>query len=584
MENNSQSTSMLQYIYSPRCMRGSGLVIGILALLFSVILLSISLSNSLDHSAGNDNNENTSYENNKLPLWVLDNIKSNRIRENTIKLSSDVFQGREPGTLGEQMAVDFVQTVFQTIGLEPHGDNDSYIQKVPIYSFKLENPQLKIDSTDYTFLVNYTLSTELRQESVSLDSIPMVFVGYGIVAPEHDWNDYKNVDVKDKIAVAFSDNPSTFSNNYGRATVKYEFARQHGCAGLLFIYSNTTTLKVVPWDPLVQQYAIQQIVLSETVYKNPLQVKGWLSYPNSVQLAADAGATLAQWEIAANSKSFQPIQLKNKYSVTFNINGTVKDSQTVIGGFVGTKNPSEVVVMMAHHDHLGTLNVGGKTQIFHGAVDNAAGVSILMEVATALGLYQKIASTPTFSQVGPIATFERTVLFISVTGEEYGFLGSQYFLNHLPRVVANQSSIVAMVNFDTANVYNETTDVVSLGFGFSKQLDQVLNVSAADENMTVSQDIFPNLDFLYRTDEFPFLQSGIPATTLSIGQHFINQSIEYYQRILITYLSTRYHTPSDVVLDEYTFLGTVQQARIAARLIYYLGNSNIKPNMTSSIQ
>ncbi|GAM29433.1 hypothetical protein SAMD00019534_126090, partial [Acytostelium subglobosum LB1] len=468
----SQVLPGLNFIYSPRCMKCSGLFIGIIALLFSVVLLSVSLSTSLVHE-GNDSSEDINPAdqlnfNSKLPLWVLDSIDVNRIISNVQYLSSEELQGRQPGTPGEALAAQHAETIFKTAGLQPMGDNGTYIQKVPLVTTSITNtPTLSIASAtgslNLQYTLNFTLTTETNDSSVSLSSTPLVFVGYGIVAPNLSWDDYKSIDVKGKVVLVLFGSPSSFNATdagyYGRTTKKYEAARKHGCAGIMFLNSAQDGQK---WSQIVQQYQTVMMSLEKQSQQSPLSIRGWISEGASNQIASTSiqPTTFDKWIESANQTTFQPIDTQLTVSTTLSVTNTHIEGQSVIAGVIGAKHPNDVIVVMAHHDHLGTRTVNGKTEVYHGAVDNASGAALLLEMATVLGLYAKIASTPTFSEVGPIYPMDRTLMFVSVTAEEYGLLGSQYFIDHFDQ---QNKHIVSAVNFDIVNFLNVTRDVTLLG-------------------------------------------------------------------------------------------------------------------------
>ncbi|EGG24939.1 hypothetical protein DFA_03184 [Cavenderia fasciculata] len=564
------------YIYSPRCMRGAGLVIGIIALLFSAVLLSISFS---DLNKTNDNSsDDTAIDfTNKLPLWVLNNIDITRIKSNVQYLSSDLLEGRAPGTRGEELATLFIQSQYQSSSIEPMGENGGYFQNVNLYSINnITTTSLNFSASDkspvnLTYLTDFVTSTEMQESSISLSQISVVFVGHGVSSKEMQWDDYNSttVSVKGKIAMILLGAPESFNSSatayFGRKDYKLSAARDHGAVGVILVHTDATY--GYPWPYVQSKASDTKYMLQEAPQQ--LQVVAMVNEAAAnkiIDQSADP-THLKGWQVRAGdsalAKLFLPFDIGLLVSFDLDCVGSAVVGRNVIGGIVGDKNPDQVVIVMAHHDHLGMKQStvpGGAPTIYHGAVDDASGVGILLELANILGLYNKVASTNTFSQVGLISPPDRTILFVSTTAEEGGLLGAKHFLSAFNKT----KQIVAVINYDGANVLNETLDIVSVGMGLSPDLDLFISTAADDENkMIVTQDPLPQLHLLYRNDALVFLQNQIPSVMLSMGTRFKGMMNDtYYQAVITDYFTNVYHTPADIVKPEYTFLGAVQQSVI----------------------
>eukprot|EP01133_Synstelium_polycarpum_P011502 gene11502-13417_t len=583
-------------------MRGSGLVIGILALLFSVILLSVSLSDSIKgHTPSlpeGDPNSLTDYTN-KLPLWVLDGADVNRLRSHVQYLSADLLQGRFPGTNGEVLATSYVQSMFQAAYLTPMGDDGSYIQTVEMYSFTVTPDQVSSmdlavssgagngsgnGSISLGYLEEFTVTLDQRNTTITVDRVELVFAGYGIEAPL--WNDYKNVDVKNKIVVLLPGLPpaipvDTMSMYYGRPLYKYETALKKGAFGVVMVNSNKSLES--PWSLVQSSATHQQLRLIQMDNTTSLAIRSWVTQDAGDRLAkmSLAGGSYDKWLQDAKSVDFRPQDLGVTLSLTVsNVTYTAVAGKQVIGGINGTVAHNELVVVMAHHDHIGMDTTNASNPIIYpGAIDNASGVSVMLETATLLGMYAKFASTHSISGIGPMVRPSRTILFVSSTAEEAGFLGAQYLLANLKP----EQKIVSVINFDGANVYDVTDDIISVGLGLSPSLDKFVNVSATDESMVVSPDQIPQLGLMYRNDAFIFIKNNIPAIMLSVGSHFKGNP-SFYQTTILNYFANIYHTPSDSYpgTPAFTFQGAIQQVRITSRLAYYLGCSSEWPTIDTN--
>eukprot|EP01132_Coremiostelium_polycephalum_P000864 gene864-1078_t len=586
--SNSRSTSIC---FSKLFIKSFALFVGVLGLLLTVILLSVSFSHIKDL---NNNNKYFYIPRLHLPLWVLDSIDIPRLKTHVKYLSSDLLEGRAPGTRGESLAISYVESIFHTSNIKPFGNfgqtkDQPYFQNVPFFGFsiKLEDEMVfkdsKSDSPPPTIPTlkigqDYVCSTQQsKKEIIDLSNIPMVFVGYGIKSENQNWNDFKNFDIKNKILITLVGYPEkefNTTNSYtGRYSYKFEEGSRQGALGVLLIH--TTESAGYTWDVIKSSYDMEHVVLDGESNKGNLEVTGWITKDIGEKLAGINNKKLSDWIEMAHSRDFHPIDLPLKMSVKLKVSSPRTFNGTnVIGGIKGKTEPEKMVVVMAHHDHLGSYTdpKTGKQVIFHGAIDNASGLGAMLEISTILGLFNKIIHTPSFSEIGPPRTFNRSVVFVATTGEEFGLLGAQYFLNS----ISNQSNIVSVINFDGFNIYGETNDSIPYGQGLSPQLDTYFKEVCESEGMVPGPDPMPQMGILFRNDQLPFLVSGVPALTLGLGSKYRGEPSDYFQNVSLHYFSQIYHHPEDQFKEEWSFKGAVQQIRIASRLTYYLSSSIIE--------
>ncbi len=506
-----------------------------------------------------------------VPDAVLAPIDVASARAHIEYLSSDELEGRGTGTPGEEKAVAYIAAHMEEAGLEPAGENGTYFQAVPLLG-STPTPQgpLTLTHEDGTaiemdFITDYIVSTDLETTEVST-SAELVFVGYGIDAPGYNWNSFKDVDVTDKILVSFvndpiatEDDPNLFQGDtltyYGRWTYKQEEARRRGAKGVLLIHTLQTA--GYPFTVLSNSASGEQIQLA-TPPENPLEMKGWITRGRAEELAQMAGSTLDDWFFQANSRDFQPVELPVTASIDVDYAVRTFEGTNVAGKIVGAARPNESVIYTAHHDHLGIGQADGEgDQIYNGAVDNASGVSMLLELVTALTQ----AATPP----------ERTIVFLSVSAEESGLLGAQYYARnpHLPLGLT-----AGNINVDSGNVLGETSDIVGIGAEKSEMM-ALLRATAAEEGMTVTPDPQPNQGLFFRSDQLAFARAGVPAVFVNTGTAYIGQPEEYAGQVKGEYRAQRYHQPADEYDPAWPLTGLVQQTRVAARMGYQLAYSTL---------
>ena len=401
-----------------------------------------------------------------------------------------------------------------------------------------------------------------------------MFVGYGISNPGYDWDDYKDLDVTGKVLLSFVNDPpataeepnlfqaDTLTYN-GRWTYKYEEARRRGAAGILLIH--TEPMAGYPFTVLSNGARGEQIDLA-TLPENPLALKGWITQDVAEQLAQMSGTTLEAWQEAAATRDFEPQELPVNANLAMQFERRRFEGTNVLGKIVGATRPDEAIVYTAHHDHLGkdqALIDAGEDGIYNGAVDNASGVAMMLEIAEAF-----MASEPP----------ARTVLFATLSAEEEGLLGSKFYATD---PVFPLAKTIANVNVDSGNLYGETDDIVGIGAERSEMLD-FLRDAAAAENMTVTPDPAPNQGTFFRSDQLAFARGGVPAVFVKTGRSFRNRPADYHDTITADYRTNRYHQVEDELRDDAPFGGIVQQTRVAFRLGYRLANSTLRPQWKPS--
>jgi Zn-dependent M28 family amino/carboxypeptidase len=457
-------------------------------------------------------------------------------------LSSDEFQGRKPFTEGEKRTIDYLQKEFKAIGIEP-GNGNSYLQEVPMVEITaIADSVMVVKSAKKNFSLrgfhDYVLNTERTEPSVSWNEEELVFAGFGIVAPEYNWNDYEGLDVKGKIVIVLVNDPGFggtdslfFKGNtmtyYGRWTYKYEEAARQGAKGCFVIHN--TVPAGYPFGVLQNNWNNGHLYLDErgkdTSYCEGI---GWFTKPAVETLFAAAGLNFNDQQSRARNPGFKGQTLGLKISTNMNVTSRYDKTYNVIGKITGTQRPDEYIIYTSHWDHLG---IGKKDtegdSIYNGAFDNASGVAGLLELANA------------FSKMDPKP--ERTVVFLAVTAEEQGLKGSAFYAQN---PVYPTEKTVANINMDGINPFGKMTDVMIVGKGQS-QLEDYLQAEAKSLGREVTEDSEPEKGSYFRSDHFNFAKVGIPALYLKTGDNFEGKGVEYGRELKATYISKYYHQPSD---------------------------------------
>ena len=478
--------------------------------------------------------------------------------QHIIVLASDSFQGRKPFSLGETRTVDYLQNQFRSLGLES-GNENGYLQEVPMVEITpTADPQMKVEYAKGSFDLNratdYVLSTENTDSVVSLDKSELIFAGYGVVAPEYNWNDYAGMNVKGKVVLVMVNDPgfgtadtSIFKGKtmtyYGRWTYKYEEAARQGAKACLIIHN--TAAASYPFSVVQNSWGSSNLYLDKKgieQYHCPLQ--GWVSADAAKRLLAAAGKD-SSLLLKANSHGFKAISLGEKLSTKVRVKTVYKTSQNVIAKITGTKRPDEYILYTAHWDHLGIGKPDAKgDSIFNGALDNASGTAALLEMARA---FKNLEVKP-----------ERTILFLAVTGEEQGLLGSEYYGQH---PIYPLKKTVADLNMDVISPNEKTNDIVITGYG-QNELENDVEEIGKTQGRYIAPESKPEAGHYFRSDHFSLAKVGVPALDVKGGIDIVGKGKEYGQQEEQDYVTNHYHARSDEYNPNWTFEGGIQDMEL----------------------
>jgi Zn-dependent M28 family amino/carboxypeptidase len=486
-------------------------------------------------------------------------------------LASDEFEGRAPATKGEALTVRYLIEQFKAMGLKPGNPDGTFLQKVPLMGFTSDvTGEFQVGAQKMALrpVTDYVAVCHRFVSAAKVDHSDVVFVGYGIVAPEYGWDDYKGADVKGKTIVMLVNDPPVpdpadpakldekmFKGKamtyYGRWTYKYEIATEKGAAAAIIVHE--TGAAGYPFEVVSESWGRENFDIRNTDgnMRRPV-VEAWISIDAARHLFQLAGMDYAALKKDAASKAFKPVSLNAKAS--FTVRNTLRrvESNNVVARWEGSdpKLKNEYVVYTAHWDHLGRNPKLAGDQIFNGALDNASGVAGLLNLAKA---YTLLPAPP-----------KRSVLFLSVTAEEKGLLGSKYFAEHplypLPQIVAN-------INMDALNPWGRTRDVVAVGLG-SSTLDEVLTEAARTQGRVVRPDPEPEKGSYYRSDHFEFARQGVPALDVGAGIEYAGKPADYGLQKRQQYTRNDYHKVSDEIKSDWDLSGAVEDLQ----LLFMVGN------------
>eukprot|EP01113_Clastostelium_recurvatum_P044619 TRINITY_DN7557_c0_g1_i2.p1 TRINITY_DN7557_c0_g1~~TRINITY_DN7557_c0_g1_i2.p1 ORF type:complete len:631 (+),score=133.00 TRINITY_DN7557_c0_g1_i2:1-1893(+) len=575
--------------HTSRCVRSSVVVFGAGCLILTIIIVSLFLSSESTHPS-----EPAEYSVN-APLYLLNQITDQSMRQHIQYLSSDLLEGRGTATKGETLATQYIASHFSTAGLQPLGDSNTYFQAVHLTGrtpqnvssllFRFSPPDSAPTDLSFRFLDDFTIGSDLYNTSIL--GAPVVFIGYGIQTNLYGgWDDYKNLNARGKILIALVNDPPCDTEldifecealtYYGRWVYKFEQAQRMGALGMFLVHTDSSA--GYGWQVVRNSWGSEQVFL-RTPPKSPLNLRGWITQATAESLAAAAGTSLAAWQSAAASRSFQPQALPYTATASATYVMRAMDGTNVIGGIIADRN-AETVMVMGHHDHLG-MRPGTPNVIYHGAVDNASGIGALLSCAYAFGrMYTSIASVA--SPLLEVASLKRNIIFVSTTAEEAGLLGAAFLMDNPPVVYLDPSNIVGAVNFDVMNVYGRTRDIVMIGQHMSSQMDQIIQDAADRENMALTQDPSPQQGHFFRSDQLPLFLKNITGVNPSSGMAFIGKpNPAYFMNVTTDFNENRYHQPGDVYDPSWDLGGALQQVRVGARIVYTLANSDIRPTLNN---
>jgi Zn-dependent M28 family amino/carboxypeptidase len=512
---------------------------------------------------------------------ALDSITAADLLRHIKVLASDQFEGRGPGTKGETLSVNYITDQFKKFGLKPGNPDGTYVQKVPLMGFQAQQPQLSIKAGDkqlsYNFPDDYVAVSRHFEPQIDVNDSDVVFVGYGVVAPEYGWDDYKGVDVRGKTIVMLVNDPAVpdpndpskldpnmFKGNamtyYGRWTYKYEIAAQKGAAAAIIVHE--TGPAGYPYEVVKGSWGRENFD-TQNANKNAdrAKVEAWMTLDRAKELFAAAGQDFDALKKTATTKEFKPVALNAK--ATFHIKNNLRpiDSQNVIAKLEGSDPAlkNEYVIYTAHWDHLGRDPKLQGDQIYNGAIDNASGVATLLEWAEA---FTKLPTPP-----------KRTILFLAVTAEEKGLLGSKYYAEH-PLYPLEKT--LADINIDGINQWGRTKDITVIGLGNST-LDDIAQQVASIQGRTLSPDPEPEKGSFYRSDHFEFAKQGVPALDTGAGTNYIGKPPDYGKQKRDDYTAHDYHKPSDEIKPDWDLSGAIEDAQLLFMVGYNVAQGDKYP-------
>ncbi|MBH0067877.1 M28 family metallopeptidase [Pseudoalteromonas sp. NZS100] len=481
-------------------------------------------------------------------------IQADELAKHVKVLASDEFGGRAPSSPGEKLTLDYLTAQFKALGLEP-GNGDSYLQEVPLVSLEADaNMVLSIGGKDYQYKKDMVMGSSRISAQEGIENSELVFVGYGVNAPEYNWNDYEGLDVKGKTVVMLvndpgfaTKDPTLFTGDamtyYGRWTYKYEEASRQGAAGAIIIHE--TAPASYPWSVVENSWSGEQFGFQkENNNMDRVAVEGWVTTDVAKELFTKAGLDFDTVKTNA-AKGAYHVDMGD-LTASVNVKNTIKKSVSYnfIATLPGSEKPDEHVIYSAHWDHLGTDKTRKGDQIYNGAHDNATGTAGLIEVAEA---FTKLPKHPS-----------RSMTFLAVTAEEQGLLGSKYYAAN-PVIAADKT--VANINMDSLNLLGKVKDMNVVGIGKS-QMDEFLETAAKEQGRTISGDPKPSSGGYYRSDHFAFANMGIPAMYAGGGTVAADEETANYRKRMSLVLRGCYHQPCDRYRDEWDLSGAVQDLQL----------------------
>lgn len=495
-------------------------------------------------------------------------------RDNVRTMSADEFGGRAPASAGEELTVDFLVAKFKALGLRGGAADGGFEQSVPVVGITGSNfsgLDIETDAESLSASIGNqaVVWTKRVIESISVSDSPLVFVGYGIVAPEYGWDDYAGIDVRGKTVVMLVNDPGFASGDdaffngramtyYGRWTYKFDEAARQGATGAILVHE--TEPAGYPWDVVTGSWTGPQFDLV-TADRNMgrTEFESWIDRPFAEALFAATGRSYEEERDAAGRPGYRAFDMGATISVSFDNTLETSATRNVIARLDGTTAADEVIAYSAHWDHLGTAEEGEGDRIFNGAVDNATGTAALIELARIL------------SESGPLP---RSHLFIALAAEESGLLGSAWYASN-PSV--DLAKMVALINMDSMNVLGPTNDVTVIGYG-SSELEELLATAAAEQGRRLEREPTPEKGFFYRSDHFNFARQGVPVLYAEGGVDHRERGREYGLAFNADYVANRYHKPGDEYDPEWDLRGVAEDIGLYAAVGLRLSQPGLWPN------
>ena len=522
----------------------------------------------------------------QTPLKALPAIDPAAVLGHVKTLASDAFEGRAPGTPGEEKTVAYLVEAFRKLGLKPGNPDGTYVQKVPLVGITAAAAPLTIaggaagpSGTGPATLAwrdDVVAWTKRVTEEVKVDASELVFVGYGVQAPEYGWDDYKGVDVAGKTLVMLVNDPpvpdpaspsaldaKTFGGRamtyYGRWTYKYEIGAKHKAAAVLIVHE--TGPAGYPFAVVQGRTGEQFTFVTPGKNMDRVAIEGWITLDKAKALFTRAGRDFDQLKAQAATRAFRPVPLGLTASMTIRNTMRRVDSQNVVarleGGDAAVKD--EHVVFTAHWDHFGVGEPINGDRIYNGAKDNATGTAALLETARA---FTRLPKPP-----------RRSILFLAVTAEEQGLLGSEYYA---AQPLYPLAKTLADINMDALNVNGRTRDLVIVGLGAS-ELDDYARAAAKEQGRTLKPDAEPEKGFYYRSDHFNFAKRGVPALTVDEGTEFVGKPAAFSEQVRAKWTADVYHKPSDEVTPEWDLSGLAEDVQLLFAVGYRVAQADTYP-------
>ncbi|HXG00136.1 MAG TPA: M28 family metallopeptidase, partial [Bacteroidota bacterium] len=488
-------------------------------------------------------------------------------------LADDALEGRAPGTRGDRLAQAYIASQMEGLGLQPGGDSGTYIQRFPVLSLNVD-PSLTVTIASRNQTTTLKYGSEFvgmvgkQQPHIEVRDAEIVFVGYGIVSPEQKWDDYKGTDVRDKVLLFLNDDPPSDDSKffggkgrtyYGRWTYKFEIAAQKGAAGAIVIHTRESA--GYGWNVVENSWTGEQFELEQRPDAATTLFNGWTSQAATERMLAMAGYSLSDLMKRAARRSFKPIPLGLRLTTSFHTSIKRSATANVIGVLPGSDPvlKNQAIIITAHFDHLGITKPVNGDSINNGALDNATGVSALLEIAR---MFTSMPERP-----------RRSIVFAAVSAEESGTLGSQFYVENptfpLARIAAN-------INIDGLNIFGRTRDIVMIGLGKST-IDSTLIAVASWQGRTVKPDQFPEQGSFYRSDQFNFARVGIPCMYLDGGVEYIGKPADYAKQKVDEYIAKHYHQPSDEIHADWDLSGAVEDVQLMFLVAVELANADEMP-------
>ena len=499
---------------------------------------------------------------------VYNSITADKIAPPLKTLASDEFEGRLPTTAGEKKTLDFLVSEFKRLGLEP-GNGDSYLQAVELMEITAD-PNMTMTIGDHTFdyKTDMVAGSKREQDVVTLTDSELVFVGYGIHAPEYDWNDYEGLDVAGKTVVILVNDPGfenpqggkfqgTTMTYYGRWSYKYEEASRQGAAGAIIVHE--TAPASYGWSVVANSWSGPQYgLVSPDNGASRVAVEGWLTLEAASRVFADAGLNFEEEKAKAMQGPYS-VPLDQNMSVTVKNTYQASTSYNVLATLPGSEKPDEHVIYTSHWDHLGKDESLEGDQIYNGAHDNATGTAAALVMAEA---FSKLTPAP-----------KRSVSFLIVTAEEQGLLGSKYYADN-PIIPLDKT--VANINMDAMNVLGKTKDIAVIGMGKS-DLEEELTIAATRQGRTVTQEDRPEAGYYYRSDHFSFAKVGVPALYAKGGSEPFDEETAKYRKRTSVIVTGCYHQVCDKFRDDWDLSGISQDTQLLMEVGYLVANKDSWP-------